>query len=110
MSDCDSTTTAAAVVTDGRLFLGADVHVRNTYFSVSDAAGQTVKRGRVGNTLGEFAEFLVGGPAAGGSHAPPGCDGPLTSTDAKWGNPVLRGSRRARRNGREAPACLALSR
>jgi transposase len=51
----DSTTRA---VQDDRLFIGMDVHVRNSYLSVSDAAGRTVKRGRVGNTLGELAEFL----------------------------------------------------
>ena len=58
----DSTT---AAVRDDRLFIGADVHVRNSYWSVSDAAGKTVKRGRVGNTLGdvrydEFARMLGG--------------------------------------------------
>ncbi len=52
----DSTTSAA--VTDDRLFIGMDLHVRNSYLSVSDAGGRTVKRGRVGNTLGEIAEFL----------------------------------------------------
>lgn len=51
----DSTTPA---VQDDRLFIGMDVHVRNSYLWVSDAAGKTVKRGRVGNTLGEIAEFL----------------------------------------------------
>jgi transposase len=51
----DSTTPA---VQDDRLFIGMDVHVRNSYLWVSDAAGRTVKRDRVGNTLGEIAEFL----------------------------------------------------
>ena len=59
----DSTTSAAVergnnVVGDDRLFIGMDVHVRNSYLWVSDAAGNTVKRGRVGNTLGEIAQFL----------------------------------------------------
>lgn len=58
----DSTTAAVErgnnVVGDDRLFIGMDVHVRNSYLSVSDADGHLVKRGRVGNTLGEIAEFL----------------------------------------------------
>jgi transposase len=57
----DSTTSAVErgnVVGDDRLFIGMDVHVRNSYLWVSDAAGKTMKRGRVGNTLGEIAEFL----------------------------------------------------
>jgi transposase len=57
----DSTTSAVErgnVVGDDRLFIGMDVHVRNSYLWVSDAAGKTVKRGRVGNTLGEIAQFL----------------------------------------------------
>src|SRR5260370_36240504 len=47
-----------STINDDRLFIGMDVHVRNSYLSVSDAAGQAVKRGRVGNTLGELAAFL----------------------------------------------------
>jgi transposase len=39
-------------------FVGMDVHVRNSYLHVMDAAGQALKRGRIGNTLGELAEFL----------------------------------------------------
>jgi transposase len=35
------------------------VHVRNSYLSVSDEAGQPLRRGRIGNTLGEVAEFLA---------------------------------------------------
>jgi transposase len=35
-----------------------DVHVRNSYLSVRDGGGQRLKRGRVGNTLAEIAEFL----------------------------------------------------
>ena len=53
-----SDSTTPAVQDDRRLFIGMDVHVRNSYLSVSDAAGRTVKRGRVGNTLGELAAFL----------------------------------------------------
>ena len=41
------------------IVVGMDVHVRNSYLSVSDEAGQPLKRGRVGNTLGEMAEFLA---------------------------------------------------
>lgn len=52
----DSTT---AVVDGDRLFVGMDVHVRNSYLHVSDADGKTVKRGRVGNSLGEIAQFLA---------------------------------------------------
>jgi transposase len=52
----DSTT---AVINDDRLFIGMDVHVRNSYLHVSDAEGKTVKRGRVGNCLGELAQFLA---------------------------------------------------
>ena len=57
----DSTTPAVErgnVVGDDRLFIGMDVHVRNSYLSVSDAEGRLIKRGRVGNTLGEIAQFL----------------------------------------------------
>src|SRR5688572_11732100 len=35
-----------------------DVHVRNSYLCVTDAAGQVLKRGRVGNTLAELGRFL----------------------------------------------------
>jgi transposase len=35
-----------------------DVHVRNSYLCVADAAGQVLKRGRVGNTLAELGRFL----------------------------------------------------
>jgi transposase len=35
-----------------------DVHVRNSYLCVTDAAGQVLGRGRVGNTLAEVSEFL----------------------------------------------------
>jgi len=40
------------------IFIGLDVHVRNSYLHVSDASGQRLARGRVGNTLAQFAEFL----------------------------------------------------
>lgn len=40
------------------IVVGMDVHVRNSYLSVTDEKGQRLKRGRVGNTLGELAEFL----------------------------------------------------
>jgi transposase len=41
------------------IVVGMDVHVRNSYLSVTDEAGQRLRRGRVGNTLGELAEFLA---------------------------------------------------
>ena len=40
------------------IFVGMDVHVRNSYLSVSDKSGRRLKRGQVGNTLAEIAEFL----------------------------------------------------
>lgn len=40
------------------IVVGMDVHVRNSYLHVTDDAGRRLKRGRVGNTLGEVAEFL----------------------------------------------------
>ena len=40
------------------IFIGVDVHVRNSYLHVSDETGQRLAHGRVGNTLGEFAQFL----------------------------------------------------
>jgi transposase len=54
----DSMPLTAFGTVDSRLFIGMDVHVRNSYLCVSDAAGQVVKRGRVGNTPGEVAQFL----------------------------------------------------
>ena len=39
-------------------YVGMDVHVRNSYLCVTDAAGQVLKRGRVGNTLAEVSRFL----------------------------------------------------
>ncbi len=41
------------------IVVGMDVHVRNSYLSVGDEAGRSLKRGRIGNTLGEVAEFLA---------------------------------------------------
>jgi hypothetical protein len=35
-----------------------DVHVRNSHLCVTDAAGQVLKDGRVGNTLAELGRFL----------------------------------------------------
>lgn len=58
MSSTASRISTSSPTVDGRLFIGMDVHVRNSYLCVSDAAGQVVKRGRVGNTLGELAQFL----------------------------------------------------
>lgn len=40
------------------VFVGMDVHVRNSYLCATDAAGQVLRRGRVGNTLLEVARFL----------------------------------------------------
>src|SRR3712207_5914937 len=39
-------------------YVGMDVHVRNSYLCVAGAAGQVLKRGRVGNTLAEVSGFL----------------------------------------------------
>ncbi len=41
------------------ILVGMDVHVRNSYLSVTDEAGRRLRQGRVGNTLGELAEFLA---------------------------------------------------
>jgi transposase len=38
--------------------VGMDVHVRNSFLCVTEADGQLLRRGRIGNTLGELAEFL----------------------------------------------------
>jgi transposase len=35
-----------------------DVHVRNSFLCVADSDGAVLRRGRVGNTLGEIAQFL----------------------------------------------------
>ena len=40
------------------IYVGMDVHIRNSYFHVTDAAGQVLKRGRCGNTLMDVARFL----------------------------------------------------
>jgi len=38
--------------------VGMDVHVRNSFLYVTEADGQLLRRGRVGNTLGEISKFL----------------------------------------------------
>jgi transposase len=38
--------------------VGMDVHVRNSFLHVTEADGQLLRRGRVGNTLGEISKFL----------------------------------------------------
>src|SRR5512138_1604585 len=40
------------------LYAGMDVHVRNSYFAISDAAGQVLRSGRCLNTPAAMAEFL----------------------------------------------------
>lgn len=40
------------------IVVGMDVHVRNSFLYVTDEAGERLKRGRIGNSLGELAEFL----------------------------------------------------
>jgi len=40
------------------IFVGADVHVRNSYLCVKDKNGRILKKGRIGNTLGEIAAFM----------------------------------------------------
>ena len=40
------------------IVVGMDVHVRNSFLCVTDADGRLLRRGRVGNTLGEIAQFL----------------------------------------------------
>lgn len=40
------------------VIVGMDVHVRNSFLCVTDADGTLLRRGRVGNTLGQIAEFL----------------------------------------------------
>ena len=39
--------------------IGIDVHVRNSYMHICRADGTTFKKGRVANTLMDFAEFLA---------------------------------------------------
>jgi hypothetical protein len=41
------------------IVVGVDVHVRNSFLHVADEAGRLLKRGRVGNTLAEIAQFLA---------------------------------------------------
>jgi len=40
------------------IIVGMDVHVRNSFLHVTDADGRVLRRGRVGNSLGQIAEFL----------------------------------------------------
>lgn len=40
------------------IVVGLDLHVRNSFLHVEDEAGRRLKRGRVGNSLAEVAEFL----------------------------------------------------
>ena len=40
------------------IHVGMDVHVRNSYLHVTDSEGQVLKRGRCGNSLAEFEDFL----------------------------------------------------
>jgi transposase len=41
------------------LYVGLDLHVRNSYLHISDGCGQVLRRGRVGNTLAELGQFLA---------------------------------------------------
>lgn len=40
-------------------FIGMDVHVRNSFLCVTEADGTLVRRGRVGNSLAQLAQFLA---------------------------------------------------
>ena len=40
------------------IVVGLDLHVRNSFLHVEDDAGRRLKRGRVGNSLAEVAQFL----------------------------------------------------
>jgi transposase len=40
------------------IVVGMDVHVRNSFLCVTAADGRVLRRGRVGNSLGEIAQFL----------------------------------------------------
>ena len=40
------------------IVVGLDLHVRNSFLHVEDGDGRRLKRGRVGNSLAEVAEFL----------------------------------------------------
>lgn len=40
------------------IVVGMDVHVRNSFLCVTDADGRVIRRGRVGNSLGEISQFL----------------------------------------------------
>jgi len=41
------------------IHVGADVHVRNSYYEATDAEGQAINRGRCGNTLLETGQFFA---------------------------------------------------
>lgn len=41
------------------IFIGMDVHVRNSFLHITDEGGQLLKRGRCANTLSDFAAFLA---------------------------------------------------
>lgn len=36
-----------------------DLHIRNSFLHASSAGGELIRKGRIGNTLAEFAEFLA---------------------------------------------------
>jgi hypothetical protein len=40
------------------VFIGMDLHVRNSYLHVADEHGRRLKRGRIGDTMCELAAFL----------------------------------------------------
>ena len=40
------------------IIVGMDVHVRNSFLHATDSGGRLLRRGRVGNSLAEVAEFL----------------------------------------------------
>lgn len=41
------------------IFIGMDVHVRNSFLHITDEGGQLLKRGRCANTPSDFAAFLA---------------------------------------------------
>lgn len=41
------------------MIVGMDVHVRNSFMCVTDSSGRLLRRGRVGNSLGEIAQFFA---------------------------------------------------
>src|SRR5688572_15006995 len=40
------------------IIVGMDVHVRNSFLHATDSGGRLLRRGRVGNSLAEVAQFL----------------------------------------------------